>query len=461
MSQSTAFNSLDLNPEMLENLDSLGYASMTPIQAQSLPIILSGRDIIAQGKTGSGKTAAMGLGILSKLEPKRFSVQALVLCPTRELADQVAEEVRRLARSMPNVKALTLCGGTPVKPQANSLEKGVHIVVGTPGRIEDHLKRESLNLQSLQILVLDEADRMLQMGFEESLNAIVDYIPRARQTLLFSATYPEKIKAIAKRFLLEPEMVVVESSHSETTIKQQFFKLSNNEKRLEALQLLLLSNQPESALVFCSTRQDVRDVTAHLHKSGFSVLALHGELEQRERDQTLIQFSNKSVMVLVATDVAARGLDIDSLDVVVNYHLGRDLEDHVHRIGRTGRAGHSGMAWSFYDERDAGKIEQIQAALGRAIQSDKLPAQKMLNQTAPRSPMITLLIDGGKKQKLRPGDILGALTAENGIDGADVGKIKIVSNRTFVAVRREAVKQALKKLVEGKLKGRTFRVRRL
>lgn len=434
---------------------------MTPIQAKSLPPILAGRDVIAQGKTGSGKTAAFGLGILSKLETKQFSVQALVLCPTRELADQVSIEIRRLARSTPNVKVLTLCGGTPVGPQAGSLDKGVHIVVGTPGRVEDHLKRENLDLQHLQTLVLDEADRMLEMGFEDSLNAIVAHVPETRQTLLLSATYPERIQNIAKKILSDPEMIVVDSSHDDATIEQHFYKIPKGDQRLEALKLLLLKYQPESALVFCSTRQDVRDVTAKLDNHGFNVLPLHGELEQRERDQTLIRFSNRSTTILVATDVAARGLDIESLDVVVNYHLGRDLEVHVHRVGRTGRAGDTGLALSFYDGRDSDKIVDIQDALGRAIKNEALPPPATLKQPVPRAAMVTLQIDGGKKQKLRPGDILGALTGDNGIDGAHVGKIKIVSNRTYVAVHRDAVKAAMKKLGDGKLKGRSCRVRTL
>jgi len=461
LSQTPSFSTLDLNPDFLDNLSSLGYESMTAIQAKSLPFILAGRDVIAQGQTGSGKTAAFGLGILSKLDVKKFNVQALVLCPTRELADQVAEEIRRLARTIPNIKVITLCGGTPVRPQVASLEKGIHIVVGTPGRVEDHLKRESLDLSHVQILVLDEADRMLQMGFEESLDAIVAYVPPTRQTLLLSATYPEKIQAIAQNILSNPETVVVESSHDDTSIKQYFFEIPAGEKRLDALRLLLLEHHPESALVFCSTRNDVRDVTTKLYGYGFSVLALHGELDQRERDQTLIRFSNGSAMVLVATDVAARGLDIDSLDVVVNYHLGHDIEDYVHRIGRTGRAGVSGLAWSFYDGRDSAKIEQIQEQFNHPVKNGSLPPPSTLKQPAPRAPMVTLLIDGGKKQKLRPGDILGALTGENGIDAAHVGKIKVVSNRTFVAISREAVKAAMEKLGSGKLKGRSYRVRSL
>ena len=459
MTQLVPFNALKLPPEILDNLGSLGFQSMTPIQARSLPTILAGRDVIAQGVTGSGKTVAFGLGILSKLESKRFCVQALVLCPTRELADQVSAEIRKLARSMPNIKVLTLCGGSALRPQAGSLEKGVHIVVGTPGRVEDHLKRESLNLQHLQTLVLDEADRMLDMGFEDSLNAILKQVPDARQSLLLSATYPEKIQRIAQRVLTNPEMIVVEPQQGSSTIEQQFFKIPDGQQRVDTLHALLLIHQPEAALVFCSTRQEVRDVCAKLQNKGFSVLALHGELEQRERDQTLIRFSNNSAMVLVATDVAARGLDIEALDLVVNYQLARNIDDHIHRVGRTGRAGKAGVALSFYEDRDVAKIEQIQNYLNREIDSENLPS--LPNKPVPKAPMITLQIDGGKKQKLRPGDILGALTGDNGIDGAQVGKIKVMSNRTYVAVKRESTKSALQKLANGKLKGRSFRVRTL
>jgi len=443
----------------MENLSSLGYESMTPIQAQSLPLILSGQDVIAQAKTGSGKTAAFGLGILSKIEPKQFEVQALILCPTRELADQVAQEIRRLARAMANIKVLALTGGTPLRNQANSLENGIHVVVGTPGRVEDHLARQTLKLDNLQTLVLDEADRMLQMGFEDSLDAILDHVPEERQSLLFSATYPPKIKRISKRVLTDPTTVVVKPDVADTAIEQRFFELEDGERRTNALRLLLLDTLPESALVFCATRQNVRDISSQINGWGFSVLALHGELEQRERDETLIRFSNKSAQILVATDVAARGLDIDALDVVVNYHLGRDLEDHVHRIGRTGRAGESGMAWSFYDGRDISKIEAIENHFGREVKNASLPSTSVLDNAVPRAAMITLRIDAGKKQKIRPGDVLGALTGENGIAGDQVGKIKVTANRTFVAVRRESIKAALEKLGSGKLKGRSYRVR--
>ncbi len=460
MSQSS-FSTLELSSGLIDNLTSLGYTGMTPIQAQSLPAILAGKDVIGQGKTGSGKTVAFGLGMLSVIDPGQFSVQSLVLCPTRELADQVATELRRLARSIPNIKILTLCGGKPVGPQVSSLQKGVHIVVGTPGRVEDHLKRESLNLQEVRTLVLDEADRMLQMGFQESIDAIVKVIPDKRQTLLLSATYPEQIEAIATRIMREPQMVVVDAEPSDLNIQQHFYELATNEDRLHALKLLLMQHQPETALVFCTTKQEVNDIAAQLRNSGFSVLALHGDLDQRERDQNLLRFANRSVMILVATDVAARGLDIDALDVVVNFNLARDEEVHVHRVGRTGRAGESGQAWSFYGERDSRRMAALQDSLGRDIQPEKLPRASVLEHQPPRAAMVTLQIEAGKKQKVRAGDILGALTGEGGIGGDSVGKINIFENRSFVAVQRQVVKTAIDKLSRGKVKGRSVRVRSL
>ncbi len=460
MSQ-TNFQSLALSQGLIDNLASLGYTSMTPIQAQSLPAILAGKDVIAQGKTGSGKTAAFGLGLLSVIDPAQFTVQSLVLCPTRELADQVATELRRLARSIPNIKVLTLCGGKPVGPQITSLKKGVHIVVGTPGRIEDHLKRESLELNSVSTLVLDEADRMLQMGFQESIDTIVECVPQQRQTLLLSATYPPQIEAIAARVMRDPEMVVVEADADDPSIEHSFFEVASVQDRLHALCLLLMQHQPESALVFCTTKQDVQDVTTQLNKKGFSVLALHGDLDQRERDQNLLRFANRSVKILVATDVAARGLDIDGLDVVVNFNLARDAEVHVHRVGRTGRAGESGLAWSFYSDADKRRIVLLEETLGLQIKPQSLPRNSVLDHQPARAAMVTLLLEAGKKQKIRAGDILGALTGEGGVSGDSVGKINIFENRSFVAVQRQAVNASLEKLKNGKLKGRKVRVRSL
>ncbi len=457
----SSFAALTLHPELVKNLASLGYTEMTPIQAQGLPLILAGRDIIGQAKTGSGKTAAFGLGLLAKLERKKFRVQALVLCPTRELADQVASAIRELARTIPNVKVSTLCGGMPFGPQVASLEHGTQIVVGTPGRVDDHLSKGTLNLANLTTLVLDEADRMLEMGFQKELDAIVDAPPGPRQTLLFSATFPAEIGAVAGRIMRDPERVTAAAQHDGATIEQHFYKANDGNARLTALRLLLLQQQVESTLVFCNTKKATQELAEALREHNFSALAIHGDLEQKDRDRTLVRFANKSVAVLVATDVAARGLDIDALDVVVNYHIASDPEVHVHRIGRTGRAGSTGLAFTFYGDDEQYKIDRLGDYLSLVIEAEELPSKKLL-ETSPAQPrMTTLQIDAGKKQKIRPGDILGALTGEHGIAGHQVGKIKIFADSSYVAVSRDAVSAALKKLGKGKLKGRSFKARRI
>ncbi|MGB6292994.1 MAG: ATP-dependent RNA helicase DbpA [Vibrio anguillarum] len=456
-----SFSTVNLQPELLSNLDTLGYTKMTPIQALSLPTILAGKDVIGQGKTGSGKTAAFGLGVLSNLNVKRFRVQALVLCPTRELADQVATDIRTLGRAIHNIKVLTLCGGMPMGPQIGSLEHGAHILVGTPGRILDHLDKGRIDLSELNTLVLDEADRMLEMGFQEALDAIINETPTSRQTLLFSATFPNQIKQIAQRIMREPEMVKVESTHDTSSIQQYFYKVEGTEARDRALELLLLHHQPESAVVFCNTKKEVQSVAQDLHHKGFSVVELHGDLEQRDRDQALVQFANKSISILVATDVAARGLDVDNLDAVFNFELSRDPEVHVHRIGRTGRAGSKGLAFSFFSDSEMHRVAMIDEYMDMPIEPAKLPDASALNNAPYQANMVTIQIDGGKKQKVRPGDILGALTSNDGIDGQYVGKINMLPMRSYVAVHKSVAKKALKKMESGKMKGRQFRARLL
>ncbi|WP_135385607.1 ATP-dependent RNA helicase DbpA [Vibrio tasmaniensis] len=451
------FSSIALKPELLNTLDSLGYTEMTPIQALSLPTILDGKDVIGQGKTGSGKTAAFGLGVLQNLRVKRFRVQSLVLCPTRELADQVAKEIRTLARGIHNIKVLTLCGGMPMGPQIGSLEHGAHILVGTPGRILDHLERDRIDLSELNTLVLDEADRMLEMGFQDALDAVIEAAPKDRQTLLFSATFPKQIKSVADRIMNNPEMVKVESTHDHSSIQQHFYKVEGTEARDDALELMLLHHQPESAVVFCNTKKEVQNVNDELSHRGFSVIELHGDMEQRERDQALVQFSNKTISILVATDVAARGLDVDNLDAVFNFELSRDPEVHVHRIGRTGRAGSKGVAISFFSEKEMHRVAQIDEYMDMPIEPSQLPAKPMAKPYY--SNMVTIQIDGGKKAKLRAGDILGALTGQGGIDGKSVGKINLFAMRAYVAVERSMAKKALGKIESGKMKGRQFRAR--
>ncbi|MCW2268505.1 ATP-dependent RNA helicase DbpA [Pseudomonas sp. MYb187] len=454
----TAFATLPLSAAMLANLDALGYAQMTPIQAQSLPVILKGMDLIAQAKTGSGKTAAFGIGLLNPINPRYFGCQALVLCPTRELADQVAKELRRLARAEDNIKILTLCGGVSLGPQIASLEHGAHIIVGTPGRVQQHLSKGTLVLDGLNTLILDEADRMLDMGFYDAIADIIGQTPKRRQTLLFSATYPSGIKQLASSFMRDPQTVKVEALHADSQIEQRFYEIAP-EQRMEAVSKVLGHFRPQSCVAFCFTKQQCQELVEHLQAKGISAQALHGDLEQRDRDQVLTLFANRSLSVLVATDVAARGLDIDALDMVINVELARDAEIHVHRVGRTGRAGEKGLAVSLVAPAEghrAQAIEAMQKAPLRWEQLDSLKAQG----GAPLLPtMSTLCIAAGRKDKLRPGDILGALTGDAGLPGTQVGKIAIFDFQAFVAVERTVAKQALARLNSGKIKGRSLRVR--
>ena len=433
---------------------------MTPIQAQSLPEILKGKDLLAQAKTGSGKTAAFGIGILHQLDAQTYQTQALILCPTRELADQVSKEVRRLARAIPNTKILTLCGGNPMAPQLASLEHHPHIVAGTPGRILKHLEKGSLKLDGLKTLVLDEADRMLDMGFHEDIMRIIDMMPRQRQTLLFSATYPDEIKDISHAIQNDPVDIRVETLHDDKIIKQVFYEIQKGE-RTKTLVSLLQHYRPESSVVFCNRKQQCQELADALWQQGFHVLALHGDLEQKERDQVLVQFSNKSSSILVATDVAARGLDIKDLQVVFNFELSPDPEIYIHRIGRTGRAGSEGLAISLFMASEQRKVKAVEEFQNNPVRIDKTSSLKPRENFKLSPPMVTLCINGGRKDKVRAGDILGALTANTNLPGKQIGKIDISDKLAYVAVERPIAKQALKILSEGKIKGRKFKVRKL
>lgn len=452
------FSSLSLKPALLETLEQLGFSEMTDIQAQSLPAILQGKDVLAKAKTGSGKTAAFGLGLLSKLKVERFRVQSLVLCPTRELADQVANELRRLARGIHNIKILTLCGGMPFGPQLGSLEHGAHIVVGTPGRICEHLRKRSLNLEEVSTFILDEADRMLDMGFTEAIDDVLEHMPEQRQTLLFSATYPDSIASISAKVLYKPVEVTVEAMHDNNQIEQRCFEVDKS-GREAALVQLLEQYKPKSCVIFCNTKRESQQLADSLWTQGFFALAIHGDLEQRQRDQVLVRFSNGSSSILVATDVAARGIDIKDLECVVNYEFTRDPEVHVHRIGRTGRAGQKGLALNLCTSSEMNRANAIEDYLGKTLEWHKLPAQSSA-KTGYKPDMVCLSIDGGKKSKVRAGDILGALTKDAGLAGSDIGKINIFDFHTYVAVKRASANAALKHLENGKIKGRKFKARR-
>src|SRR5512146_904403 len=455
-----SFNELPLAPALLTILQQLEYRTMTPIQAESLPITLAGHDLIAQAKTGSGKTAAFALPLLTRLNPRRFAVQAMVLCPTRELADQVTQEMRRLARFADNIKILSLVGGATMRPQRDSLEHGAHIVVGTPGRIMDHIERGSLKLEALNTLVLDEADRMLDMGFYDDIAFVVKQCPTNRQTLLFSATYPEGIARLAQKFMHKPQEVKLPEQHEGSKIRQRFYEIKH-EERLQAVATLLKHYRPVSTLAFCNTKQQCRDLLDVLHAQGIHALTLNGDMEQRERDQVLIQFANRSCSVLVATDVAARGLDIAQLEAVINVDVTPDPEVHIHRIGRTGRADAEGSAFNLVSPAEMHLVSQIAKMASSEPEWHTLESVQSGNNGPLGPPMVTLQILGGRKEKVRPGDVLGALTGEAGFTREQVGKITVTDFSTYVAVTRDIAKEAVRRLSAGRVKGKSVKVRAL
>ncbi len=455
-----SFSELELAPGLAQGLDAQGYVQMTPVQAQSLPAILAGRDLIAQAPTGSGKTAAFGLGLLQQLDVATIRVQALVLCPTRELADQVAKEIRRLAIGIPNVKLLLLTGGVSLRPQLASLSHDPHIVVGTPGRVQELLRKQALHLGGVRTFVLDEADRMLDMGFEEAIREIAGKVNKTRQTLLFSATFPKEIREIAKSLMRDPAEVMVGGEANKPEIAQIFHEVELAQKP-GVLAALLLTHKPDSTVVFCNTRRDTEDVAAALNEFGFNALALHGDMEQRDRDEILVAFANGSCNVLLASDVAARGLDIKELSAVVNYELPTDPDVYLHRIGRTARAGRSGLALSLVTPREMPRAHTLEDLRGEKLRwATQAPVRGRV-PNAPQAAMATLVIDAGKTDKLRAGDILGALTGDAGLPATAIGKIDIFATRSYVAIRRDLLNQAHKRLSDGKIKGRNFRVRRL
>jgi ATP-independent RNA helicase DbpA len=458
MSEETSFESLTLRNELIENLAELEYHQMTLIQQKSLPLILEGRDVVARAKTGSGKTAAFALGVLNSMDSGSLNTQSLILCPTRELANQVTEEIRRLARRIANVRVLALCGGSPTGPQVSSLERGVHIVVGTPGRTLKHLTKGTLRVQSVQTVVLDEADRMLDMGFSDEIEAILNYLPPKRQTLLFSATYPDGIAKISGRVQDNPVHLDVTDMDSSAEIEEHW-SLVQGEQRLHGLLDALEYWAGTLNIVFCNTKLDCAEVTSYLRSAKVAALAMHGDLEQFERTETLIRFSNQSVTVLVATDVAARGLDIGKVDVVFNFELPTQPEVYLHRIGRTGRAGRKGRAISLVTDREQRRLKDIQDEFPHTdIQEYELrrvsePASGLVPS------MTTIEISGGRRHKLRAGDFLGAITASKEIPGNAVGKINVLEKNTFVAIHKEHHAKAVSILNQDPIKGKSYRAR--
>ncbi|KAB7627151.1 ATP-dependent RNA helicase DbpA [Alkalilimnicola sp. S0819] len=450
----TDFGDLGLPDALLSVLAETGYASPTPIQRLSLPPLLAGQDLIAQSRTGSGKTAAFAIPLLTRVDAGRRELQALVLCPTRDLCAQVAGEIRKLGRYQPNLQVLIVCGGQPPRPQAQALERGVQVVVATPGRLLDHLERGRLMLDGVRTLVLDEADRMLDMGFREDIARILAQTPPLRQTALFSATFDEAVLELSAHYQRAPQRVAV--SDAPPAIAQWRQEVAEAD-RLSSLISLLRAGAHESAIVFCNRKLTVDTVAEQLRRAGLPADRLHGGLEQRERDLALTKFRNGSTRVLVATDVAARGLDIAGLAAVVNYELPGSPEVYVHRIGRTGRAGAQGLAVTLHGPGDAERIKEIEQYTGTPIPYRRPEVTEAGAETAEPA-LKTLSIGGGRKDKIRPGDILGALTGEAGLRAEQVGRIEITDKLSFVALHADCAGRALVRLREGRIKGRRFRV---
>jgi ATP-dependent RNA helicase DbpA len=480
-----AFSALGLSPPLLEALSHLGFSDPRPVQAHALPAILAGDDVCVRADTGSGKTVAFGLGVLSRLRSP-LVVQGLVLCPTRELAEQVSGELRRLASRIPNVKVLTLFGGVPFAPQRASLKQGAHVVVGTPGRIEEHLRKGGLVLDELQVLVLDEADRLHEMGFEPQVSAILRRTPETRQTLLFSATYPRGISSLSETHQRSPRFIdvpreftpeaaspssitvdddshespetaesIVAPNRTATSNRQELFIRVQSRARISALARWVSHAQPETTLVFCGTRAETVEVAEALRDVGWVAASLHGQLSQRERQHLLRLFANGSCSVLAATDIAARGWDLPNLSAVVNFGLSRDPTVHEHRAGRTGRGESVGTVVSLVGSEDEPVLRALERRQAAPVTWYELPAPVAGAPPAPR--WATLLFNAGKDKKLRPGDVLGALTAGGIVNGADVGAINVEADHATVAVRSTAVRQALSALSSGRIKGRTVK----
>ncbi len=450
------FTNLALRPELLEALLEVGYIQMTPIQAETLPTMLANGDVTGQAKTGSGKTAAFGLALLNRLDTERGAPQALVLCPTRELAEQVATELRRLAQRMANTRVLTLCGGRPAKTQRASLERASQVVVGTPGRVDDHLRNGALNLDALQVLVLDEADRMLDMGFLDEVQSVVDQCPAERQTLLFSATFPPEIDRLRRAIQQDSKFVAVESLVEPSKLRQLVFECGPGQRQQLVVDLLA-AYRPEAALVFCETRDDTEQLCSYLADRGAVALALHGQLDQRDRDDALLQLAHRSATVLVATDIAARGLDIPSLPVVIVSELSRDPENHVHRIGRTARAGEAGLALSIMQiPGERSRLDRIESFMDLRIERGPKP-QAVGRARFPKPPNRTLMLLAGRSEKLRKGDVLGALVKDGNLPPEAIGRIDLMQHACAVAVARAHAHEALAYVKRGRIKKKRVR----
>lgn len=522
MEKETSFGELGLGPALLKALADVGYEAPTPIQAEAIPALLAGRDIIGQAQTGTGKTAAFALPMLEKINHEERSVQCLVLVPTRELALQVGDALATYSRHMKKTEIMAIYGGQPFTPQLKSLKKGLHIVVGTPGRVMDHMRRESLSLSSLKTLVLDEADEMLRMGFAEDVEWILARTPETRQTALFTATMPPRIRSIASNYLKNPLAVqIAQKTLTVPTVDQYYINLSERQK-LDALTRLLRSEPVEAALVFARTRTGAAELAEKLTAQGINAQALHGDMSQAQREILLRRFRARQLEVLVATDVAARGLDVEHISHVVNYDIPNDVEAYVHRIGRTGRAGRAGVAVLFATPRERRMLKDIERYTGQRMSPRKMPtradmaartvavfkesikgalsepdmdlylnlveeiasgenlemaelaaaavklalgerkleltAEQEIPEPPPVEEKVRLFISVGSKAGVRPADIVGALANEAGVPGKSIGGIDIYERFTFVEIPAGMAERAIASMAGATIRGREVKV---
>lgn len=512
------FEEMCLDTRIMRAIAEMGFEQPSPIQAQSIPIAVEGKDMIGQARTGTGKTASFGIPMLQRINPKDKTLQAIVLCPTRELAIQSANEIRKLVKFLHGIKVLPIYGGQEISKQIRSLKGGVQIVIGTPGRVMDHLRRHTLKPQTVDIVVLDEADEMLNMGFREDIETILGQLPEERQTMLFSATMPKPILEIAKRYLHEPEIVkVIQKELTVPKIEQYYYEV-NPRKKNEVLSRLLDMYDPSLSLVFCNTKRKVDELVADLKGRGYFAEGLHGDMKQSQRDRVMNGFRNGRTDILVATDVAARGIDVDDVEAVFNYDVPQDDEYYVHRIGRTGRAGREGRAFTLVVGKEIYKLKDIQRYCKTKIRRQPIPSvndvaaikvEKLLEQageliatdglgrmmdlleeyldgsdysatemaaallamqlgetstqTLPKEEfgdtgaepgMVRMFMNIGKKDRVRIGDILGAVAGESGMEGALVGTIDMYDNFSFVEVPQEYAAAVLEAMNHSKIKGR-------
>ncbi len=454
--QQNSFSSLHVNKKLLENIESLGFSSMTQVQQKAIPLILEGCDLIAKSKTGSGKTIAFGVGILQNLDVKNFHTQFLIIAPTRELCEQIATELRKLARQEHNVKIVTIYGGESLANQRRSLEKGAHIVVATPGRLIDHIGKETIDLRHIQILVLDEADRMLDMGFFDDIAYIKTKLPSKLQTLLFSATYPDDIKSFVAKVMHDPKTVTIDEDN-EGYLKQLTCKV-NKEEKYEALKTILLSYRPDSVIIFCNTKVDVEEVTHKLYSDGFDAEYLHGGLEQNIRNEMLLMFANKSNPILVTTNLAARGIDIKDISLVINYDLPQDKEVYLHRVGRTARAGDEGISISLYTQNDMNQLDAIKELVKTEIEEISIQTLTCKSKKPLLAKYTTLHLLAGKKEKIRAGDIVGTFIKTLGLEKECIGNIDILQKDSYVALKNDCNIERILKLKEINIKAKRVRI---